>query len=218
MQEISTGQGRTVLFVSHNMASVKKLCTRGIVLEYGKVSFEGDIDSCIEKYIENDDDYSTLKGSVTWDIEDAIGTNDFKIMGVSSKATTGEVKTVFLDSQPILIEIETMVLHPIHNMRLNFTLLDKNDVIVFVSSSHTSEFVDKEPGLYRYEVKIPDNLLNSGTYTIALQAGIPKQKQLLESTNMLSFDIEKVMDYGTMVNASLPGVVAPNIEWLLEKK
>jgi lipopolysaccharide transport system ATP-binding protein len=51
MQDISKTGGRTVLFVSHNMAAVKSLCTRGIVLENGKVTFEGGIDYAIESYL-----------------------------------------------------------------------------------------------------------------------------------------------------------------------
>ncbi len=51
MQDISKGEGRTVLFVSHNMAAVKSLCTRGIVLEYGKVVFEGNTTDAINYYL-----------------------------------------------------------------------------------------------------------------------------------------------------------------------
>ena len=51
MQDISKGQGRTVLFVSHNMAAVKSLCTRAIVLEHGKTVFEGDTDAAISYYL-----------------------------------------------------------------------------------------------------------------------------------------------------------------------
>jgi lipopolysaccharide transport system ATP-binding protein len=51
MQEISKGEGRTVLFVSHNMAAVKNLCTRVIVLENGGVVFEGETEKMIEKYL-----------------------------------------------------------------------------------------------------------------------------------------------------------------------
>ena len=50
MQDISRGEGRTVLFVSHNMAAVKSLCTRGIVLEQGKVVFEGGIEESVSRY------------------------------------------------------------------------------------------------------------------------------------------------------------------------
>jgi lipopolysaccharide transport system ATP-binding protein len=51
MQDISTGEGRTVLFVSHNMASVKNLCHRGILLENGLIKEEGHIESVIESYL-----------------------------------------------------------------------------------------------------------------------------------------------------------------------
>lgn len=51
MQDISKGEGRTVLFVSHNMAAVKSLCTRGVVLEHGSVVFEGGIDESVDYYL-----------------------------------------------------------------------------------------------------------------------------------------------------------------------
>ena len=55
MQDISRGEGRTVLFVSHNMAAVKNLCTRGIVLENGKVIFEGNQNDAVDFYVSNQD-------------------------------------------------------------------------------------------------------------------------------------------------------------------
>jgi lipopolysaccharide transport system ATP-binding protein len=51
MQDISREGGRTVLFVSHNMAAVKSLCTWGIVMENGKVAFEGGIDESVDLYL-----------------------------------------------------------------------------------------------------------------------------------------------------------------------
>ena len=50
MKDVS-GQGRTVLFVSHNMASVKRLCSRGIVLEQGLMAFDGEIDDAVDYYL-----------------------------------------------------------------------------------------------------------------------------------------------------------------------
>ena len=52
MGDISKGEGRTVLFVSHNMAAVKNLCTKGIVLENGQLAFNGNIEECISKYLQ----------------------------------------------------------------------------------------------------------------------------------------------------------------------
>lgn len=61
MQDISRGEGRTVIFVSHNMAAVKSLCTRGIVIENGRTAFEGDIEYCISNYLRED-------GNNNWDL------------------------------------------------------------------------------------------------------------------------------------------------------
>ena len=54
MQDLSTGEGRTVLFVSHNMASVKSLCDRGIVLENGSSVYEGNVEKAINFYLSKD--------------------------------------------------------------------------------------------------------------------------------------------------------------------
>ena len=51
MQDISQGEGRTVLFVSHNMASVRSLCTRGLLLENGGITLDGDIDTIVNDYL-----------------------------------------------------------------------------------------------------------------------------------------------------------------------
>jgi lipopolysaccharide transport system ATP-binding protein len=61
MQDISKTQGRTVLFVSHNMAAVKSLCTKGIVLEHGGITFSGSSDDAINYYLENSYKKSEIK-------------------------------------------------------------------------------------------------------------------------------------------------------------
>lgn len=80
MQDISSGQGRTVLFVSHNMAAVKSLCTRGIVMENGKVDFVGQIDDSINHYLANKKEYTNIK---LIDRKDRIGSGKVKITDVS---------------------------------------------------------------------------------------------------------------------------------------
>jgi lipopolysaccharide transport system ATP-binding protein len=53
MQDVAKGEGRTVLFVSHNMASVRSLCTKGLILKDGCIDYSGDIKSSIDRYLEN---------------------------------------------------------------------------------------------------------------------------------------------------------------------
>jgi lipopolysaccharide transport system ATP-binding protein len=83
MQDISQKGGRTVLFVSHNMAAVKSLCTRGIVLENGKVVFDGETDEAIQHYLKGNKevfnlvDFSDRKGTGVVKLQEA------KVFGVA---------------------------------------------------------------------------------------------------------------------------------------
>ncbi|MEH6535824.1 MAG: polysaccharide ABC transporter ATP-binding protein [Psychroserpens sp.] len=61
MQDISKGEGRTVLFVSHNMAAVKSLCTRAVVLEHGKIVFSGNTDEAVSYYLKGDSKTNNIK-------------------------------------------------------------------------------------------------------------------------------------------------------------
>jgi lipopolysaccharide transport system ATP-binding protein len=213
MQEISQGGGRTVLFVSHNMASVKQLCTRGIVLEHGSVVFTGDINKCVEYYLKKEDKFSEEKKQIVWSEEDAPGTDDFILRSVVTKSANGEIIGSFIDNQTIHIFVEVQLRAQLRNMRLNFSLYNSEEVIVFTSSSHMIEDVEKEPGFYNYEIVIPAYLLNQDNYKINLQAGIPGERELLLGLKVLSFDVEKITNSGTTYNAVLKGVVAPQIDW-----
>ena len=61
MQDVSKGEGRTVLFVSHNMAAVKSLCNRGVVLENGQTAYQGDIDDSLHYYLHSGSQYQGKK-------------------------------------------------------------------------------------------------------------------------------------------------------------
>jgi lipopolysaccharide transport system ATP-binding protein len=68
MQDVASGEGRTVLFVSHNMAAVRSLCTRGLVLKNGTIDYMGDIKSSIDRYLEvgGDTDGTRIADHIQW--------------------------------------------------------------------------------------------------------------------------------------------------------
>ena len=76
MKDVSQGEGRTVLFVSHNMASIKALCTRGVLLDKGMTKYMGDIDTTVNLYLNNG-------GADIGDVCDIEGenVNDYRIKG-----------------------------------------------------------------------------------------------------------------------------------------
>lgn len=81
MQDLSIGEGRTVLFVSHNMTSIRNLCTRGILLKNGIVSHEGDVEEVIESYLQNNQEGQT---NISFEnVKDRTGNGEVTIQAVS---------------------------------------------------------------------------------------------------------------------------------------
>lgn len=99
MQEVSQGQGRTVLFVSHNMGSITSLCNRGIVLEKGKVVFEGLANDCVSFYM------SSKSMGNNFNPTKRHGTNQC-IKNIVFKNERNEVLNTLISGQKIMIEVE----------------------------------------------------------------------------------------------------------------
>ena len=81
MQDVSRGEGRTVLFVSHNMASIKALCKTGLLLEKGMVKALGDVDNIVDLYLEQNTVHGEKNGR--WTMENAPGFDAIKVLKAS---------------------------------------------------------------------------------------------------------------------------------------
>ena len=114
MQDVSRGEGRTVLFVSHNMASLKALCRRGVLLENGMVKYDGLINDTISTYLKKDDNNedSTIISKVKY-ISKEIVLNEVLVNGMPDSSVCLsyperdldiEVKGELLNDIPISIE------------------------------------------------------------------------------------------------------------------
>ena len=109
MQDVSRGEGRTVLFVSHNMGAVKNLCKRGIVLDQGMVAFDGNVDEAVDFYTKSNSLKSTEKivDNIEWK-KSFINIETIKING------SEETKTIIEENQPYLnLEISGTLTEPI---------------------------------------------------------------------------------------------------------
>ncbi|MHB1148015.1 MAG: ABC transporter ATP-binding protein [Lutibacter sp.] len=169
MQEISSGGGRTVLFVSHNMAAVKQLCTRGIVLENGRVLFDGSVDDALSKYLSID----VAEENVSQIIYDEDANKASQVLRVAlSDNDKNNVKEYFAD-QNVYIHITIRNNFHQENARLNFSILDKYENLIFINR-RTLDFV----GINTWIVKIPRNTLIANSYVISFALDIPKVKLL----------------------------------------
>jgi lipopolysaccharide transport system ATP-binding protein len=157
MQDLSTGEGRTVLFVSHNMQAVKNLCTTGILLEEGRVKFSGQINEVAEKYLSKE----IKKGIVNnyWDFENAPGLEKIKVKSAYIQYER-ELLTV---KTPFDIVTEFWCLEEGFSVNVSMHLYDISGIMVFNISTKN---IPLGRGLHKAVFHIPDNFMNDGIFYV----------------------------------------------------
>ena len=159
MQDISKGDGRTVLFVSHNMASVKSLCTRGILLENGLIKHIGDIDTILEHYQHENDEKITTE---------YIGKNIIKRAVL--KSNNGNIK--YKSSFELDIFFESNL--PIKNLVVGMIIKDENQVsLIGINNKHygNKRICSENIKEGKLSIKINELSLLPGTYKVDLFIG-----------------------------------------------
>lgn len=194
MQDISKGQGRTVLFVSHNMAAVKSLCTRGLVLENGSVKFEGEIDKALEIYENLDfvEVNSIFKG------------DDF-IKEVIFNKGNGQIK--YLSNFNLEVKFKTLV--SVRNLVLGVVIKDINETkLVGINNKMYKIKLNEElinegeivlninefkllPGMYKVDVFLGDSLNDIEVLEDCINFSVIEDFQI-DVVNDLDFRINKI--------------------------
>ena len=205
MQDVSRGEGRTVLFVSHNMASVKALCKTGVLLENGRVKYTGEIHDVVEHYIgeggstENQyfDDLSKAPGN------DVIRIKSFEIM--PNKPQNGiDIESGIKFRLQFMCYKENAML----DVNLNVKTLDGLDVFQVGSLFGKIGEKDSKRGIYTVEFDLPPYSLNAGRYNAEIFFG-ENQRYLVCSGFGQNFIVENtISDMGFNQNAQ-PGFLRP---------
>lgn len=213
MKEVSEGQGRTVLFVSHNMGSLRSLCNKGIILENGKKIFEGYIGEAIEKY--EKPLYKDL-GSHWQNNSDR--QNKIYLDTIRVIDGKGESKSQFITSQEIFIEMVINLRQGEDQLKIGFDLI-RDDIVAFRSQQiDTTNFTSYSKGRFKLLCKLPANFLNEGRYSIRPLFSIHCVKNLLSGFEpVLKFNVSMdttTSDYHSILQESNhPGVVFPFLNW-----
>lgn len=157
MQDVSKGEGRTVLFVSHNMTAVKSLCKHGVMLENGTVKYSGSINDVVDYYLAD----QTEKGIINneWTKEDAPGADGIKVKSAYVKYN-GSGLTV---NTPFDIVTEFWNDKENYPVNVSMHLYDVNGVCIF-NISTPNEILCK--GLHKAVFHIPAHLMNDGVYYV----------------------------------------------------
>jgi lipopolysaccharide transport system ATP-binding protein len=183
MGDISKKEGRTVLFVSHNMQAVQKLCTQGIMLSNGQLSYVGKMGETIEKYLENG-----IKESV---IE--LKENDLKeacIIKAEVRDEKGLPVSEIQIGQKWKIVLRLKVNHPIRNLVSSIGIVSSLDVPIKTS---WQKAVNLETG--EYEATFEEDIVDFSVGQYKVCAGLSQNLQVIQYfENLLVFDIINVVN------------------------
>ncbi|MDF1676652.1 MAG: ABC transporter ATP-binding protein [Vicingaceae bacterium] len=209
MKDISAGGGRTVLFVSHNMASVINLCTTGIVLENGQITFNGSANDAVDCYLKNSTKTSNNR---KWDLVNAPGNEKIKVTEISIKESDG--KTNFtIDSK---LTLSYKLYTQIENATLGTTIVIKNskEDIIFSDGAIIASDRNSKKGFYFVQVNFPYKILNSDSYSIDLIVGENRRYALLNEENILNFEI--LFGGNIKHDKKLPGIIYQELNWSIK--
>jgi len=208
MQEVSRG-GRTILFVSHNMAAVKALCSRALLMRDGTITASGKVADVADEYLLGATPGATAR---EWqDAASAPGNENIRMSYIRIIPPDGNV-TISIDTGA-LIQIGFDNLREDINLDCTVYVTTSDGVIIFESGYIISSDGDSRSGFYQLRGRIPEHLLNAGRYSLNVVFGKDQRYVLFRMDEVVLFEVENTAT-GRGLNMSVaPGVIRPMLSW-----
>lgn len=213
-------EGRTVLFVSHNMAAVTRLCRRGILLSAGSVIDDGDAHSIVSSYLTSG--LGTTSAREWPDASKAPGDESVRIRAIRVVNAEGEVSEGFDIRKPVGLQMEYEVLASDKPLMPYFRLANDEGVIIFSTIDQDFRWHDepRPPGRYVSTAWIPGNFLSEGMVYVT-----PAMRTKVRSyipffmADAIAFNVIDTMDGGSARGGwagGLIGAVRPKLDWVTD--
>jgi lipopolysaccharide transport system ATP-binding protein len=212
----ATHEGRTVLFVSHNMQAVRRVCKEAIMLERGRMIAEGSLESVVREYLASVE--SPELGRRRWELaSERPGDELCRVVEVRVTDEADEPSTSFFSSNAVMVTIEFDLSHRDTAFVIGFDLATVDGVTVLRSTQadvQDGKMPELKPGRNAVRCLIPAGLLNTGRYVVNLRSWLHGAKWIAHENAVLYFDV--VADHGDSLfyhDQTRPGVVAPVLSW-----
>ena len=219
------GQGRTVLFVSHNMTAIKNLCKRVLLIDKGRVTEDGTADGVISRYL----DRNLLEGAIASAaeiekrMEGAIlrGNQIIRFKEISLRDQDGLSRKVFDSDEIIVVSVVFECFQPVRNLRMMVLVVDENNTNIFGThnmddKSIATKFLRIGPGVFNASCIFPANIFGERSFFLTAHLENPKIEHLVVN-KILEFEV-KCKAY----NQDLPYVTGkgafiwPQLKWMLK--
>ncbi len=211
MSEVATG-GRTVLFVSHNMAAVAQLCTKAIWLDGGQLQEVGRPDEVIRHYLESGAQHVCVR---SWpQVSTAPGDERIRLLGVRI-VQNGNSSPVIDINEDLRIEFTLQALSICRDVVCGIYVYDQNNICLFHSNDWRPNLL--KPGRYLQSVDIPAQTLAEGSVSIAAQISFvePPSRPVLvrDAITFDAIDSDHANSVRGHFKGTWPGVVRLALRW-----
>ncbi|WBX95627.1 ABC transporter ATP-binding protein [Chryseobacterium gambrini] len=215
MGDASRGEGRTVLFVSHNMAAVRRLCQKGILLKQGNIICQDQIDNVLNHY----------------DLELRSAEKNFEIKYPEDPESKMQITRVRLirpnehilyTDDDIVFEFDITSRIPVEDAYVTIDIKDQHDELIYWTSDYTSQRYQKnEAGEWKLQCKLPKEMLTQGYYSATFAIYSPLSNQIIHyfPNFHINFELEEnEKSYLQQFGIVRPGKIGLQSDWNAEKK
>lgn len=203
MDQVAKGEGRTVLFVSHNMAAVKSLCSQGLVIEHGMKAFQGDVSQAVSYYLKGGSDVQHYRNF------DFVTHPNFTLNSINVHHLDESRSEILDENKDIHFTVECDVKSQ-DISHLTFHLYDETGEPVF---SFASIQLPMELGRNELTCVFPALFLQTGTFYVSLYVVTKDNKCLIIEKDVISFLVsDGGRDFGAYMGRE-PGVIRPQFNW-----
>jgi lipopolysaccharide transport system ATP-binding protein len=203
-------EGRTVLFVSHNMTALKSLCSRAIWLNSGMVVEDGETSLVVSNYLQNAA-VKVLK-QVWDDLKTAPGNEKVRLRSVRLIPQTADENTEINVATPLRIEF--VFWNFVHDVQLNFSMHLYNAEGLCIFNTISGVF-KATTGFVKGSCFIPGNFLNDGVYRVKIMMVQGASIALYNHQDILVFEVHDIERSGNWYG-KWAGIVRPAFEWDVE--
>ena len=210
MEAVATQAGRTILFVSHNIAAIKKLCNTAILLNTGHLHYIGSVDAAIEKYLAE----NTYIDATNTHSHQNIENPDLDLWDFYACDRQKNKKTIFKTSENLCFFIRYTLKQDLSKLRIGIDLYSHfSGDILFRAFDDDMTAQDRTPGLKAVLCVVPINLLKPGQYTVHLKIGIHRVRWIIDNGVTEQITLESIDGVNSQYQDSRPGVIMPQLIW-----
>lgn len=173
VESLASGEGRTILFVSHNMVAVQRLCTRGVLLVDGELSLYGSVAECVERYITSAPafDSSVALGEIDLTHMRQGNTDSFRFMGIQLLGQSGKALDFVPLGEAFHVRITFELTRPHRELIVGLGVHTSEEYPLF--ATHNNDFgrtYSLEPGQYSVNLRFSPNYLRQRRYLVSVGA------------------------------------------------